>query len=366
MRVSCKSTDASNTFLEMIMSVLGTVFGIGIICLLSDTGGLGQTAGKPGTRRLVNGTLGQPVTLPGCISGENDSIITWDYRSSPTTGKIQLCTKSQNSPIQYNKQGIRLNLKDCSLEIQNLTEHDQGLYEMNLRTNLTVHEQVTELKIYERVSLPIITISEAFTEGVCNVSLVCSLEHGTEPVYTWWSGDGKVTADGSHILTDEGRRLALSIPLPNNNSVYNCTVRNPVSEETRSMDLTQLCTAHEAVQQQQALHIGLITAAIVVGAIILASVGCMYWKKKPNHDEAPNTERRSEPPLYAVIGRANQAREQPQRHLRELDASGGEQNGNAQLTTIYDEIKFNPNLDTAGARPNEGKALSAHRLSSDT
>ncbi|XP_055520627.1 signaling lymphocytic activation molecule-like isoform X2 [Leucoraja erinacea] len=285
MNMSCKSTDAFSTFLEMIGSDLGIVFGIGFIWLLSDTGGLGQTAGKPGTRRLVNGTLGQSVTLPGCISGENISILTWDYRSSPTTGKVQLCTKTQNSPIQYNKQGIRLNLKDCSLEIQNLTEHDQGLYEMNLRTNQGLHEHVTELRIYERVSLPVITISEAFTEGVCNVSLVCSLEHGTEPVYTWWSGDDKVTADGSHILTDEGRRLALSIPLPNNNSVYNCTVRNPVSEETRSVDLTEPCSPHEGVQQQQALHIGLITAGIVVGAIILASVGYMCCKKKPKHDE---------------------------------------------------------------------------------
>ncbi|XP_032903634.1 signaling lymphocytic activation molecule-like isoform X2 [Amblyraja radiata] len=269
----------------MISSNLGIVFGIGIICLLSDTGGLGQTAGKPGTRRLVNGTLGQSVTLPGCISGENILILTWDYRSSPTSDKVQLCTKSQNNPIQYDKQGIRLNLNDTSLEIQNLTEHDQGLYEMNVWTKLAVHEQVTELKIYERVSLPVITISEAFSDGVCNVSLVCSLEHGTEPVYTWWSGDGKATADGSHILTDEGRRLALSIPLPNNNSVYKCTVGNPVSEETRSVDLTQLCPAHEGVKQQQALHIGLIIAGIGLGAIIFSSVGYMCWKKEPNHDE---------------------------------------------------------------------------------
>ncbi|XP_032903549.1 signaling lymphocytic activation molecule-like isoform X1 [Amblyraja radiata] len=285
MRVSCRSTDATNTFVEMIRADLGIVFGIGFICLFSDTESLGQTAGKPGTRRLVNGTLGQSVTLPGCISGENLSILTWDYRSSPTTGKVQLCSKTQNNPIQCNKQRIGLNLKDCSLEIQNLTEHDQGLYEMNFRTNLTVHVQVTELKIYERVSLPIITISEAFSDGVCNISLVCSLEHGTEPVYTWWSGDGKVTADGSHILTDEGRRLALSIPLPNINSVYYCTVGNPVSEETRSVDLTQLCPAHEGVKQQQALHIGLIIAGIGLGAIILASVGYMCWKKETNHDE---------------------------------------------------------------------------------
>ncbi|XP_055522191.1 signaling lymphocytic activation molecule-like isoform X1 [Leucoraja erinacea] len=260
---------------------------IGILwLLLSDSGGgseniaaggLGQTAGKPGTRRLVNGTLGQSVTLPGCISGENISILTWDYRSSPTTGKVQLCTKTQNSPIQCNKQGIRLNLKDCSLEIQNLTEHDQGLYEMNLRTTLAVHEQVTELKIYERVSLPVINISEAFTEGVCNVSLVCSLEHGTEPVYTWWSGDGKVTADGSHILTDEGRRLALSIPLPNNNSVYNCTVGNPVSEETRSVDLTQLCPAHEGSKPLRVSSRVLITAATI---IFISAIFCyMYYKR---------------------------------------------------------------------------------------
>ncbi|XP_078272517.1 signaling lymphocytic activation molecule-like isoform X2 [Rhinoraja longicauda] len=274
-----------SAFLEMIWANLGLVFGIDIIWLLSHSGGLGQTAGKPLTRRLVNGTLGQSVTIPGCISGENISVLSWDYQSSPTTGKVQLCVKTQNNPIQYSKQGISLNLKDCSLEIQNLTERDQGLYEMNLRTNVAVLVQVTELRIYERVSLPVINISAAFTDGVCNVSLVCSLEHGTEPVYTWWTGDGKVTADGSHILTDGGTGLALSIALPIKNSVYNCTVVNPVSEETRSVDLTERCPAPEGVKQRQALHVGLISAGIVGAVIITFIVGYKCWKKEPKHDE---------------------------------------------------------------------------------
>ncbi|XP_078272147.1 signaling lymphocytic activation molecule-like [Rhinoraja longicauda] len=264
---------------------------IGILWLmLSDSGGLGQTAGKPDTRRLVNGTLGQSVTIPGCISAENITVLTWDYQSSPTTGKIQLCVKTQNNPIQYNKQGIRLNLKDCSLEIQNLTERDQGLYEMNLRTNLATHVQATELKIYERVSLPVINISAAFTDGVCNVSLVCSLGHGTEPVYTWWTGDGKVTADGSHILTDGGRRLALSIALPNNNNVYNCTVGNPVSEETRSVNLTERCSAHEGSGKNQTPVAANIRYASLVLIFILCgfTVGIHRGKLRPQDSSKPH------------------------------------------------------------------------------
>ncbi|XP_051899444.1 signaling lymphocytic activation molecule-like isoform X3 [Pristis pectinata] len=267
----------------MVRRGFGIVSATGIICLLlSGSGVLGLTAGTPATRRVVYGALGQSITLPGNMSGENISIITWDYRDPSKQKKVQLCLKTQNNPTKYNRESIRLNLKDYSLEIQNLQDSDQGLYEINARTDQGVHEEVMELQIYERVSTPVINISKVISDEMCNISLHCSLERGTEPVYTWWTGDGEVTADESHVLTDGGMTLALSLKL-NDNTVYNCTVRNPVSEATWSMDLTNMCRSSEGNSPRRTLHIGLITAAAVV-AFISAILCYIYWKResKPN------------------------------------------------------------------------------------
>ncbi|XP_051899443.1 signaling lymphocytic activation molecule-like isoform X2 [Pristis pectinata] len=326
----------------MVRRGFGIVSATGIICLLlSGSGVLGLTAGTPATRRVVYGALGQSITLPGNMSGENISIITWDYRDPSKQKKVQLCLKTQNNPTKYNRESIRLNLKDYSLEIQNLQDSDQ-----------------------ERVSTPVINISKVISDEMCNISLHCSLERGTEPVYTWWTGDGEVTADESHVLTDGGMTLALSLKL-NDNTVYNCTVRNPVSEATWSMDLTNMCRSSEGNSPRRTLHIGLITAAAVV-AFISAILCYIYWKRESKPNEAPNTEGRSESVLYAVIGRTSNARDQPQRYLHQLDASEGQKNPRAQLTTIYDEIKYNPDVDPLLAATKVGEEFSTQRSSSAT
>ncbi|XP_072888726.1 SLAM family member 9-like [Hemitrygon akajei] len=215
-----------------------------IYLLLSDSAVLAESDGNPATRRLVNGALGQSITLPVYVPGESISVIIWDNINSTNQKKVKLCEKYPNNPIKCYRERMTLNPLDYSLEIQNLIDSDEGLYEINARTDTDVHEEVMELRIYERVSTPVINSSQFDPDEVCNISLHCLLERGSEPVYTWWTGGDEVTADESHVLTDGGRRLELSLR-PSDNRVYNCTVRNPVSEATTSVDLRKLCPVTE-------------------------------------------------------------------------------------------------------------------------
>ncbi|XP_062905756.1 T-lymphocyte surface antigen Ly-9-like [Mobula hypostoma] len=336
----------------MARTASGSLSGVTIIyLLLSDSGVLAETDGNPTARRVVNGTLGQSVTLPGNVPGESISFITWDYIYSSNQKMVQLCVKYKNSPITCNRERMTLNRKDCSLEIQNLTDSDEGLYEIIARTNTDLHHEVTELRIYESVSTPVIKSSKFNSDEVCKISLRCSLEHGTKPVFTWWTGGDEVTADESHVLTDGGRRLELSVRLSENNAVYNCTVRNPVSEAATSVDLRRLCLVTEGEKLLRPLHIRLITT-IALKAFITAIVFALCWKRELKFNKASDTERRSKSVLYAVTRRTNIAMDQPQRHLHQLDANVGHQNPRAQLTTIYDEIKYNPDLNTSLAGTN--------------
>ncbi|XP_072115633.1 SLAM family member 5-like [Mobula birostris] len=329
----------------MARTASGILSGVMIIyLLLSDSGVLAETDGNLATRRVVNGTLGQSVTLPGNMPGENISV-TWDYTNSSHQKKVQLCMKYKNNPTDCNRKRITLNPKDYSLEIQNLTGSDEGLYEINARTDTDIHHEVMELRIYESVSTPVIKSSKFNSDEVCNISLRCSLERGTEPVYTWWTGGDEVTADESHVLTDRGRKLELSVRLSENNAVYNCAVRNPVSEAATSVNLRRLCLITEGEKLLRPLHIRLITT-IALKAFITAIVFAFYWKRELKFNKASDTERRSKSVLYAVTSKTNIAMDQPQRHLHQLDANEGHQNPRARLTTIYDEIKYNPDVNT--------------------
>ncbi|XP_072888680.1 SLAM family member 9-like isoform X2 [Hemitrygon akajei] len=286
------------------------ISGIAIICLLlSNSRVLAESDGNPATHRVVNGALGQSITLPVYVPRESISVIIWDYINSTNQKKVKLCEKYPNNPIKCYSGRITLNPKDYSLEIQNLTDSDEGLYEINARTDPDVHEEVVELRIYERVSTPIINSSQVDPDEVCNISLHCLLERGSEPVYTWWTGDDEVATNESHVLTDRGRRLELSLRPSDNNTVYNCTVRNPVSNATTSVDLRKLCPVTEG-QSLKPRHIGIIIAAVLIPSIMAIAFVVYLKKKEPKFNEAANTERRSESVLYAVIRRANIARDQ--------------------------------------------------------
>ncbi|XP_078422839.1 SLAM family member 9-like isoform X1 [Cetorhinus maximus] len=331
-----------------------------LLTLLNDPRGLGQADGN----LQVNGILGQSVTLPVNLPWTDPSIITWDFRNSSTAKKVQVCTKTRNSPAECNNdlgQRVRLNLTDYSLEIQTLIKSDQGWYETNARSGQGVHVEVMELRVYERLSNPTIQINNVSSNGICNVSLSCVVENNSDLNYTWWRGAEMITSGEPHSMPDNLWNLEVSLNLHDNNTIYKCTVKNPVSEEAQSIDLAMECDMEgNKARGNQQLHIGLIIAGITIFIFILITIFFVLRKKHPKPNEAPNTEGTSEPAQYAVIRKPICARVQSQEHLCQLDANERQQSQGVQLTTIYDEIKFNPDVSTPKMVMQKGQEASAN------
>ncbi|XP_038673367.1 signaling lymphocytic activation molecule-like isoform X2 [Scyliorhinus canicula] len=322
--------------------------------LLTERGGLGQVDGNPSSlQRLVNGTRGQSLKLSLHLPWADPLMVSWDFRNSSTGGKIQVCSKAKHNPVIFNNefgQRIQLNLTDYSLEIQTLQRSDQGLYEVSARSVQGVYEEKMELRVYERVSSPSIQINNVSSNGICNVSLSCLLENNSDLSYSWWRESEVVN----------GRTLEMTLDLHAIKTVYNCTVRNPISEETVSINLAGPCNIKDTTTTaNKQLHIGLTVAVITIFIIIVIAI-VMWRKNKLKTNEAPNTEGTSEPVQYAVIKRPGNAREQSQGHLCQLDANERQQSRGVQLTTIYDEIKFNPDVSTPMMVMQKGQEASAN------
>ncbi|XP_069775380.1 signaling lymphocytic activation molecule-like isoform X3 [Narcine bancroftii] len=252
-----------------------------IYLLLWSPGGLGQRVVKPATHQVVIGMLGQSVTLPG--NGLGGISTSWDFSMLHMKKKVEVCVKYPKIPPECKRKTVRLNLEDNSLEIWNLTQSDQGLYELRVRTNESLYENAMELRVYERVSTPVINVTAVYSDVVCNATLRCLLEGGTAAVYSWWTRDGEVTEDVSHMLFEDGRSLALSLGLQHNHKVYSCNVRNPVSEANGSVDLAEHCLWDEGDGMLKPHHIGLIFAFAAV--FLICVILCVYCKRRSKNDE---------------------------------------------------------------------------------
>ncbi|XP_067865887.1 SLAM family member 9-like [Heterodontus francisci] len=225
-----------------------------ILFLLITDSGLGQADGNPGSHHLANGTLGQSVTLSANIPGAELLIIAWDFRNSSTGRKIPVCTKTQNTAVAYDNElrdRVRLNLNDYSLEILTLMKSDQGLYEVSARSKQNVHNEVIELRVYERVPCPRIQlINNVSSAGICNVTLSCSVESGSDLIYCWCRGGEVVTADSSHSVTDNGRKLRISLNRHYTSTIYNCKAmeggrwNSAVSSDSENTSCDIYCRCH--------------------------------------------------------------------------------------------------------------------------
>ncbi|XP_078073575.1 SLAM family member 9-like [Mustelus asterias] len=162
---------------------------------------------------------------------------------------------------------------------------DQGFYEVNARSGQRVYEKIIELRVYERVSRPRIRLmNNVSSGGICNVTLSCSVESGSGLLYSWWRGREEAKTGGPHIVTNNGRELRVSSNLYVTSTVYSCTVRNPVSEETESMDLTGPCklisigkeTSDGTLSSVQILGIRAVIFMIIV---IITITGVCVWEQ---------------------------------------------------------------------------------------
>ncbi|XP_072405896.1 SLAM family member 9-like isoform X2 [Chiloscyllium punctatum] len=287
-----------------------------LLCsLLKDRVGLAQADGNPMSSHLLNGSLGQSLALPVHIPWPDPLILTWDFRSSSTGRKFQICYKARNNPAECSdgfKERFRLNLTDYSLEIQTLMKSDQGWYEVNARSGQDVHVELMELRVYEPVSKPLMQVTSVTQGGICHINLSCSVKRGSNVTYSWWTGGEEVTGDEFHNVTDEGRRLKMFASSNSTSKAYNCTVRNPVSEDTDMIILEPHCEQGKKQEEnKKQLHTGLIIAAIAIFTCGLLIMFCVRRKKKHfKLSEARNNEAASEPALYAEIRRSSNARDQ--------------------------------------------------------
>ncbi|XP_017370628.1 T-lymphocyte surface antigen Ly-9 isoform X3 [Cebus imitator] len=198
----------------------------------------GETMGE-----TVVGVLGEAVTLPlalpvTCRDTEkvvwmfNTSIISKEREEAATADPL---IKSRD----HSKNRVWVSNQDCSLKIDRLMIEDAGPYHAYVcseASRVTSMTHVT-LRIYRRLRKPKITWSIRHTEdGICRVSLTCSVEDGGNTVvYTW-------TPPQKEAVVSQGKsHLDVSWRSGENHPNLTCIASNPVSNTSHQFPSENIC-----------------------------------------------------------------------------------------------------------------------------
>uniref|UniRef100_A0A673HKL9 Carcinoembryonic antigen-related cell adhesion molecule 6-like n=1 Tax=Sinocyclocheilus rhinocerous TaxID=307959 RepID=A0A673HKL9_9TELE len=234
----------------------------------------------------VSVTEGDSVTLNTDVTKvQRDDQILWMF--GPKETRIAEIYKHSIDMFSSNGTfGDRLQLDSFtgSLTIRNIRSTDSGLYKRQIRSDRGNSDKTFNVTVYARLPVPVITnsshnLSSSSGSSVSRCSLLCSVLNVSDVTLSWYKGNSLLSSISVSDLS-----ISLSLPLEveyQEKNTYSCVLNNPISNQTKHLDITQLC--HTRPGSAHLVTPSLIYA--VVGAAAVALLVCYVrsrtdWKKK--------------------------------------------------------------------------------------
>ncbi|XP_072910183.1 SLAM family member 5-like [Hemitrygon akajei] len=235
---------------------------------------LARTGASPA---IVNGALGHSVSLFPSIPVRQDVYEVMWKRSSPSTkiaryleGSIKYFNTSYNNRIT-------LHSGNFGLEIHDLRKEDADEYEVIFTAGDSGKErrEHIQLKVYGLVSGAHITVQ---TTGICNFTLTCTVTSGDPTNFTWWwEGEALVNDNTQHIPV-LGNMLEVHHAAEDEDIVYKCEARNPISNETAEIRLRDICKLDtHGVGDNFPKSISALIASINIVGVIVGLIFTLYF-----------------------------------------------------------------------------------------
>ncbi|XP_026950825.1 T-lymphocyte surface antigen Ly-9-like isoform X3 [Sagmatias obliquidens] len=248
---------------------------------------LGASRGRP-MGETVAGILGESITLSLVLpdSQHIDNVV-WMFNTS-IISKKRGEEATANQLIKFkdpNQSTVWVSSQDYSLKIGQLKMEDAGPYHAYVCSNARVAStKHINLSIYRRLKKPKVTRSLGLTEdGVCRISLTCSVEDSGHNVTYRWSPLQK-----GAVVSQGGAHLSVSWRSGEKHPSFTCRASNPVSNSSQQFLSRDLCPGCSPVQpdlralrpeRRTALWLG-ISLMVLFTLLCFGISGWCFWKKK--------------------------------------------------------------------------------------
>ncbi|XP_067252739.1 SLAM family member 9-like isoform X2 [Chanodichthys erythropterus] len=186
---------------------------------------------------------GDSVTLNSDLTEiDDDDLILWRFETNNTL--IAEINVLEDRFTVYDdvldgrfRDRLKLDHQTGSLTITNITTEHAGDYQ--LQTSSV--RKSFNLTVYARLPVPVISSnsSQCSSSSSSNCSLVCSAVNVSHVMLSWYKGNSLLSSISVSDLS-----ISLSLPLEveyQDKNTYSCVLNNPISNQTRHLDITHLC-----------------------------------------------------------------------------------------------------------------------------
>ncbi|KAK2906713.1 hypothetical protein Q8A67_005698 [Cirrhinus molitorella] len=189
------------------------------------------------TDEIVSAMEGGSFTLrTGFTEIQHDHEIEWRFGLSRTLIKGNLL------PIFRDRLHIQRQTGD--LTITDITNEHTGVYELSIDFGLRELQKKFIVTVYAPLPVPVITryspqCSSSPPSSASKSVLLCSVLNVSHVTLSWYKGSRLLSSISVSDLS-----ISLSLPLEveyQDKNTYSCVVNNPVSHQTKHLDIDQLC-----------------------------------------------------------------------------------------------------------------------------
>ncbi|XP_058617584.1 SLAM family member 9-like [Onychostoma macrolepis] len=237
----------------------------------------------------VSVTEGDSVTLhTGVTEIREDDDSLWKFGAE----KSQIAKMKKNKQIFSTYDGpdgrfrdrLKLDNQTGSLTITNITTQHAGIYQLEI-AGAKKSSKTFSVSVYARLSVAVISINcSNSSSSSLYCSLLCSVVNVGHVTLSWYKGNSLLSSISVSDLS-----ISLSLPLEveyQDKNTYSCVLNNPIRNQTRHLDISQLCHTCSGPPDSVSLIV-LISAAAAAGfLLIVAAVGIFcICRKFQTHGE---------------------------------------------------------------------------------
>ncbi|XP_067271096.1 SLAM family member 9-like [Pseudorasbora parva] len=210
---------------------------------------------------------------------------------------------------------LKLDDQTGSLTITNISTEHAGVYQLEISVKES-SSKTFRVSVYARLPVPVISSnsSNCSSPSSSSCSLVCSSVLNVSHVtLSWFKGNSLLSSISVSDLS-----ISLSLPLEveyQDKNTYSCVLNNPISNQTRHPDITQLC--HTCAEPSNpSVSVSLIVLISAGPLMTVAGFG-IFWicRKHRKKDQEETAETRAdvtyaEPVFYKRNTRKSKVKEE--------------------------------------------------------
>ncbi|XP_072420804.1 SLAM family member 7-like isoform X2 [Chiloscyllium punctatum] len=216
-----------------------------LLFLEIQVAGLRQCEGGCPPETLVVGTLGHSVMFSSTSAETLPENVIWEVRK----GDHIICNGKTKEDCSANFRGrVLLHPRNLTAELRTVQQSDEGIYQVRLGTEWRyLHRERFNLRVYEAIFQPFITMTNVSINGSCVVNLTCAVQEGSHVSYTWHQQEAALSRqpvfhDGESVQVTLSENMTLS---------YRCVTQNPVSVRNVTIQLHNSCQRQELMDPRE-------------------------------------------------------------------------------------------------------------------